>query len=128
MGEHLFDCSFDFWHPSSRVEVSSRCELCAYEEFSKVPGDHAAAPCPLIKQITVPAQTAVDFIGVFPVDFALCEEGESGAVTFTGELFDLRVGALFLLSKLVAGEGKDFETLVPILLIQICQLSVVFFS
>ena len=128
LGEHHFDCSFDHWYLSSRVEVGSRCELCAYEDFSKVPGDYAGEPCLLVMKPTVLTQTAVDLIGVFPVDFALCEEGESGTVTFTGEFFDLCVGTFFLPSKLVAGEGKDFETLVPILLMQICQLLVVVFS
>ena len=78
-------------------------------------------------QATVPAQVAPHFVGVLAVDVALGEHGEGRLVALFGELFDLAVCAWFLPSELVAWEGKDLETLVSILPVEICQLLVVFF-
>ena len=76
-------------------------------------------------QRTIAAQVAVNLIRVAAVHLALGEHGERSIVALSCELLYLCVRAWFLPSKLIAGEGKDLETLLSILLVEICQLSVV---
>ena len=73
----------------------------------------------------IAAQVAVDFICVAAVHLTLGEHGERSIVALSCELLYLCVRAWFLSSKLIAGEGKDLETLLSILLVEVRQLSVV---
>ena len=65
------------------------------------------------------AQITVHLICVCPIHLTFGEHGEGGTVAFACEFFNLRVSAGFLTSKLVTGEGKDLETLLSILLVQV---------
>ena len=76
-------------------------------------------------KLTVVAQVPPDFIRVRPVDLAFREHGERGIVALSSKLFYLCVCARLLPSELIAGEGKDLETLLSILLVEVCQLSVI---
>ena len=71
-------------------------------------------------RLRVSAKPSEALVCVSPIYFALSEQGEGRVVAFTSELLDFQVGARLLTTELVAGEGKNFETLVPILLVQIC--------
>ena len=68
----------------------------------------------------VSAYEAVHLICIFSIHFGLGEHRKFSVVTFLCELFDLKVRAGLLTAELIAGEGKYFETLVPILLVQLC--------
>ena len=69
--------------------------------------------------MAITAQETKDLICVLAVHLALGEHWERGTVAFTGELLYLRVSARFLPTELVAREGKDLETLLSILPIDI---------
>ena len=69
----------------------------------------------------VSAYEAIHLICIFSIHFSLGEHRKFSVVTFLCELFDLKVRAGLLTAELIAGEGKYFETLVPILLVQLCQ-------
>ena len=74
---------------------------------------------------TIATQEAVNFICVWSVYLTFSEHGECGIVALSSKLLYLSVSARLLPSELVAGEGKDLETLLSILLVEIRQLSVV---
>ena len=95
------------------------------QNLREVPGNLLIAPAACVVQRAVVAQVAKDCVRVATVHVALGEHGESSVVALSRELLYLCVRAWFLPSKLVAGEGKDLETLLSILLVEIRQLSVV---
>ena len=65
-----------------------------------------------------------DLMGVGPIDRHLVEERESGALSHSRKGLDLLARAGLLRAKLVAGEGKDLETLLLILLVESLKLCV----
>ena len=76
-------------------------------------------------QLAVVAQVSPHLVRVLPVDLALGEHGKRGIVALSGEFLYLCIRARLLPTELIAREGKDLETLLSILLVEICQLSVV---
>ena len=123
--DHLVDGRPDLRHLLARVQVDVGCDDGADEELGEVPGDHPSRVGLPVVQAARAAQKPEHFIGVLAVDVALGKHGEGGAVALPRIFLDFRVRPRFLVSELVAGEGKDFETLVSILRVQICQLTVV---
>ena len=71
------------------------------------------------------SQEFKSLIGMWSIDVTLFKEWESAALILTDEFLNLLSGARFLISELVAGEGKDLKTLVTILLVDFTQLSIV---
>jgi hypothetical protein len=71
-------------------------------------------------------------VSVFAIDLDLLEHGELNVVLPLGPFLDLSLCARLLVHKLIAGECKDLESLLAILLVQlnhfpvvhICQTSV----
>ena len=123
--QNSFDLLFDDLRLFTRVEVIILNELSGTDEFCEVPRDDLWAILLSVVKLTVSAKVTIHLICVLAVDFALCEHGESCFVALPGKLFDLKIGARLLPSKLIAREGKNFETFVPILLVDVCQLPVV---
>jgi len=101
------------------------CTLWIRHKFGEVPGDLLVTPIASIMERAIAAQVAPDFVCIRAINLTFGEHGERGVVTLSCELLYLCVRAGFLPSKLIAGEGKDLETLLSILLVEICQLSVV---
>ena len=107
------------------VEVLDFLPVRRRHKLRKVPGDDSVAAISPIVQLAVVAQVPPHLVRVLPVDLAFSEHGERGIVALSGELLNLCIRARFLPPELIAGEGKDLETLLSILRVEICQLSVV---
>lgn len=90
------------------------------QELGKVPFDgRAKGACQLC------LEELEDGVGVSTVDVDLGEDREGSVVRRRRKLEDLLVGAGFLLSKLVAREGQDFESFILVGLIKGLKLGVV---
>lgn len=92
------------------------------DEFSKVPHDIGRA---VFKRKSL-LQEGKDFTGVGTVDVALFEENQlvgSSAELGTGG-HDFFGGTRFLAAELIAWEGKNLQTFIPILVGQLPELGV----
>ena len=94
-------------------------------ELGEIPRDKLRHTRGSILETTVSAAESEDLVCVFSVHLALGKHREGRAIALASKLLDFSVSAGFLPTKLVAWEGKYFETLVPILLVQFNQLTVV---
>ena len=72
-----------------------------------------------IEQLAVSAEEPVDRVRVCTVDFDLREKQELCLVLASSKLYDISLCAWFLAPELIAGERKDLESSLTILLVQL---------
>ena len=99
--------------------------LLVHDELGEVPGDFPGLLFGVVVEGRVLSQVLVHFVSVGAIDVDFLEDRELSSILLSGKSPDLLVGARLLLHELVAGEGKDFESLVLQLAVHVHQLSVV---
>jgi len=120
----LYGCS-DELHVGPGVEVLDVRTIWCCDKLTEVPrNDPRPSICGIV-QLAFASQIPKHFVRCRAIHLALGEHGEICVVTLACKLLYLCIRAGFLPTKLVAREGKDLETLLSILLVQVCQLTVV---
>lgn len=111
---------FDSW-----VVVSNDLSILVNQELSKVPWDFLDFLLGSVVEFTVHSEELENVMRVGAIDLDFLEDGPLTAVEVANELLDFLVSTRLLVHELVAGEGQDLKTLVPILLVQSHKLSIV---
>ena len=95
------------------------------DEFGPAPRDHLGLVFLFVKERTISAQELIDRVSLWSIDINLWKHGELDIVFCGGPFFDRGVITRFLFPKLVGGEGKNLETLLSVLLMELNQFFVV---
>lgn len=105
--------------------VGNNLAMTVDNELGKVPRNFLGLFPLRVVQLGVVPQVLIDGACILPVDIYLGEERELGLVYLFNEGLDLGVAPRLMIHELVAGEGKDLQSLVSILVVQLDKLSIV---
>ena len=123
--EHFLNFCLKGERVVSGAVVVDNFSICVHEELSKVPWYFAGFFLLCIVQRTIHSQELVDRVGISAVDVDLWKHREFHAVCRLCPFLDLGFWSWLLASELVAREGKDLETLVTELLMELNHFFVV---
>ena len=89
--------------------VGDHLAIAIDNELGEVPRDDLRLVRRLIVMRTVTSKEPINWVRFGPIDVDFGEEVELGAVFALGKRFDLGLSARLLVTKLIAGECKDFK-------------------
>lgn len=89
------------------IEETNNFSLVVQQKFAKIPRNFFGCVVFLVVETALSPQEAVNCMGIGSVDVYLFEEGELGPEFVTDESNDVFVALVFLVQKLIAGEGQD---------------------
>ena len=98
------------------------------DKFRPAPRDHFSLIGLSIEKYTILPQELINWVSWSSVYVDLWEHWELDIELCHSPFFDWSFVAGLLLKELVVGEGKDFETLSPVLLMELNQFFIVLFS
>ena len=105
--------------------IRNNLSFSIYQELCEVPRDDIGLVWTFIVKRAMTAQELINGMSIRSIDLDLWHHGELNTICSRCPLFDLSIRLWFLSFKLVAGESKDFETLLPILLMDLHHFLVV---
>ena len=125
---HFFNNLSDFLCFCAWVEVNDAFSCRIHHKFCKIPRHLPRQPVVCVKKTGVFSQIGKSRGCIIPVYLWLGKHGEICSVAFARKFFNFLVRSGLLAPKLVAGEGQNLETRVPVQIVEIGQLTIVIFG
>lgn len=85
--------------------------LVVYQKLCKIPWNHISLTRLAVEQLTTIPQVHEQRMCVIAIDFHFFKDGELGMEVLIDEFSDFLRRSTFLAEELVAGEGKNLESL-----------------